>query len=135
MLENQSDGMVDESSRFDEVSSVIIEESVNKMYLPNKVQKIKHEPFQNNMHVEGEIIDVDEGVVVKECNDKSIVFRSLKSCQRNVTMKSRQRHCNAINFKKPNTLLQAKKSLFKVKKVSIIGTIRFTGKRKSEHWL
>ena len=42
------------------VSFVIIEKSVNEMYLPNKVQKIEHEPFQNNMHVEREIIDVNE---------------------------------------------------------------------------
>ena len=80
MLKNQLDGMVEENSRSDRVSSVITEESVNEMYLSDKVQKIEHEPFQNNMYVEEEIIDVDEGEVVKECNDKSIVFRSLKSC-------------------------------------------------------
>ena len=86
------------------------------------------------MHVEREIIDVDEGEAIKEYNDTSIIFKSLKPCQENTTMKSRQRRCNAITLKKSNTLIQTKK-LFKVKKVSTISTIRYTRKHKSEHWL
>ena len=87
------------------------------------------------MHVERKIIDVDEVETVKEYNDSSIIFKSLKSCQENATIKSRQRWCNAIKFKKSNTLIQTKKSLFKVNKVSTISTIRYTWKHKSEHWL
>ena len=50
-------------------------------------------------------------------------------------MKLRQRQCNAIKFKKFNTLLQTKKSLFKVKKFSTISKIRYTRKLKSKHWV
>ena len=132
-MENQSDGMVEETFQSDVAPSITIEGLVNAMYLSNKMQNIEHESFQNNMHVKGEHIDIDEGEAVKECNDTSIVFRSLKHRQENVTMKARQRRCNAINSNKPNKLLQAKKSLFKVKKVSTICIIKFTWKRKSEH--
>ena len=85
--------------------SITINGSVNAMYLPDKLQKMEHESFQNDMHVEGENIDVEEGEAIKECNDTSIVFKSLKHYQENITMKSSQRQFNAINFKKSNMLL------------------------------
>ena len=64
-----------------------------------------------------------------------IVFRSLRSSQESATIKPRQIMCNAIKSKKANTLLQAKKSLFRVKKTFTIRSIKYLGKRKSEHWL
>ena len=36
------------------------------MYLLDKIQKLEHEFFQNNMHVEGEIIDIKKSEVAKE---------------------------------------------------------------------
>ena len=56
------------------------------MYLSNRVQKIEYEHFENNMHVEGENIDVNDGEVFKKCNDISIVFRNMKPCQETTTI-------------------------------------------------
>ena len=61
--------MVEETSRSYVAHSITIEGSINAMYLPDKVQKMEHESFQNNMHVEGENIDIEEGETVKKCND------------------------------------------------------------------
>ena len=128
MLENQLNDIVEETSQSKVVSSVIIEKSVNAMHSPDKVHKIEHEPCQDNIYVEGKIVDVDEGETIIECNDTLIVFRNLKLSQKNATIKSRQKRCNAIKFKKSNTIFQTNKFLFKVKKVSIINIIRDMGK-------
>ena len=59
------------------------------MHLFNKVREVEYESFQSNVYVQEDFNDVDKEEVVKETNGTPIVFRSLRSSQKGVTIKPR----------------------------------------------
>ena len=67
--------MIEEPFHSDEVSSVVMEGSINTMYLPNSVREIEYESSQKNVHVQENFNNVDKEKVVKETNGTPIVFR------------------------------------------------------------
>ena len=81
--------MMEEPLHSDEVCSVVMEGSINTMFLPKKVQEIEHESSQSNVHVKEDFNYVDKDEVVKETNGTPIVFRSLRPSQESATIKPR----------------------------------------------
>ena len=125
--------MMEEPLYSDEVSSIVMEGSINTM-----MEDLEYESSQSNVHVKEDFNYVDKDEVVKETNGTPIVFKSLRPSQESATIKPRQKICNVIKSKKANTLLQAKKVMFKAKKdkkTSTICSTSYSRKRKPEQWL
>ena len=73
--------------------------------LNTEIHEIVHESLKSNIHAQGDIFNTNEGQVVSKNSGTTFAYTSFRSCQENTTIKARQGRCNAIKFKKSDTLL------------------------------
>ena len=126
--------MVKKVSQLDEKSSTIMEWIKNPLHLFVEGESMVHKSSQSNIHVQEDIIDIDENKVASIGPNSTITFTSSRPSEENASIKSRQKSGNIVKSKKFQTSLKAKKALCKVKKIHKRYSIDHKGKTKLEHW-